>query len=509
MSYRHAWGIIRKMNEAAGEDLVVSERGGKESGHTELTPAGVEVLREWEARRGFVNMAARYGPKPVLAVDAVLIRGAMVLLVRRKFEPHKGEWVLPGGFMAEGETAQEAVARELLEETGITSGVRGLVGVYSDPGRDPRHHTVSVAYLMEEGAGDPVGGDDAAEARFFPLDDLPPDSTMTTSWEPPLRWRRPTREDEVQPMTLTQPMVGLIASIVGIALPFIILYFALEGYDSRFKDKHLFFSIIVPLVVGTVISLFHISLSVSMLMFTMLPVVVLGLTVLEITAREVFLRANRFRGDPALPIYGLSTGLWFGAMIIFGRVYVHLMVREPDPMELGGICLFALTVAFVNGAMGMEAGSRPRNEWESLGVQFLVGGAFNLALGFFYIFLIFGVDAGVLVVMAIIAAAAFLVFTWERKRTITSRIPRDDESWGDYPGGPEGGDDMVAGRWTGDGKGGGVYDDGAVVDVTPASARSGAVGPKRRGGAGAGARSPGPSPAGSTGPTGGRAKVAA
>ncbi len=174
MSYRHAWGIIRKMNEAAGEDLVVSERGGKESGHTELTPAGVEVLREWEARRGFVNMAARYGPKPVLAVDAVLIRGAMVLLVRRKFEPHKGEWVLPGGFMAEGETAQEAVARELLKETGITSRVRGLVGVYSDPGRDPRHHTVSVAYLMEEGAGDPVGGDDAAEARFFPLDDLPP-----------------------------------------------------------------------------------------------------------------------------------------------------------------------------------------------------------------------------------------------------------------------------------------------------------------------------------------------
>ncbi len=289
-------------------------------------------------------------------------------------------------------------------------------------------------------------------------------------------------------MTLTQPMVGLIASIVGIALPFIILYFALEGYDSRFKDKHLFFSIIVPLVVGTVISLFHISLSVSMLMFTMLPVVVLGLTVLETTAREVFLRANRFRGDPALPIYGLSTGLWFGAMIIFGRVYVHLMVREPDPIELGGICLFALTVACVNGAMGMEAGSRPRNEWESLGVQFLVGGAFNLALGFFYIFLIIGVDAGVLVVMAIITTAAYYVFTWERKRTITSRIPRDDESWGDYPGGPEGGDDMVAGRWTGDGKGGGVYDDGAVVDVTPASARSGAVGPKRRGGAGGGQR---------------------
>ncbi len=254
-------------------------------------------------------------------------------------------------------------------------------------------------------------------------------------------------------MTLAQPMVGLIASIVGIALPFIILYFALDGYDSRFKDKQLFFSIIVPLVVGTVISLFHIRFSVSAMIFTMLPVVVLGLTILETAAREIFLRANRFRGDWALPIYGLSTGLWFGAMIIFGRVYVHLMVREPDPMELGGICLFALTVAFVNGAMGMEAGSRPRNEWESLGVQLLVGGAFNLALGFFYIFLIIGVDAGVLVVMAIITAAAYYVFTWERKRTITARIPRDDESWDDYPGGPVGAGDKVTGRWTGGGKG--------------------------------------------------------
>ena len=61
-------------------------------------------------------------------------------------------------------------------------------------------------------------------------------------------------------MALPQPMVGLIATVVGIALPFTILYFSLEGYDSRFKDPHLFFALLVSLVMGTVVSLFHIVL---------------------------------------------------------------------------------------------------------------------------------------------------------------------------------------------------------------------------------------------------------
>jgi len=173
MSYRHAWGIVKRMNEAAGTELVVSERGGKESGRSHLTGEGEEALSQWEARSRFVDMAARYGPKPALAVDAVLFRDGRVLLVRRKHEPFKGSWVLPGGFMRAGETVEAAVSRELSEETGISSRPVALVGLFSDPGRDPRHHTISAAYIMEEGMGEPLGADDAQEARFFPLGKLP------------------------------------------------------------------------------------------------------------------------------------------------------------------------------------------------------------------------------------------------------------------------------------------------------------------------------------------------
>ncbi len=116
---------------------------------------------------------ARQYPGPSLAVDAVWLRGGRVLLVRRGREPFRGRWALPGGFVEVGETIEAAVERELREETGLRARAGSIVGVYSDPKRDPRHHTVSVVFRMHGRGGEPQAGDDAAEAAWIPLDSLP------------------------------------------------------------------------------------------------------------------------------------------------------------------------------------------------------------------------------------------------------------------------------------------------------------------------------------------------
>lgn len=110
---------------------------------------------------------------PRLTVDGVIISNEKLLLIRRGRPPFRDTWALPGGFVEYGETVETAVQREVMEETGLTTSVRRLVGVYSAPDRDPRGHTVSVAFLLTVESGSPRGGDDAAEARWFSLDDLP------------------------------------------------------------------------------------------------------------------------------------------------------------------------------------------------------------------------------------------------------------------------------------------------------------------------------------------------
>ena len=110
---------------------------------------------------------------PALVVDAVTLSRGRVLLIRRGRPPWKGRWALPGGFVEIGETCEEAVRRELLEETGIRARVRGLLGVYSDPHRDPRAHLVSVAYRMTPLGREARGGDDAREARWWPISEVP------------------------------------------------------------------------------------------------------------------------------------------------------------------------------------------------------------------------------------------------------------------------------------------------------------------------------------------------
>ena len=114
-------------------------------------------------------MADHRNPAPT--VDVVIsLPGDRVVLVARRFEPLG--WALPGGFVDLGETVEAAAVREAREETGLEVTLTDLLGVYSDPGRDARKHTMSTVFLGRA-AGEPRGGDDAAEARAFRWDALP------------------------------------------------------------------------------------------------------------------------------------------------------------------------------------------------------------------------------------------------------------------------------------------------------------------------------------------------
>lgn len=104
---------------------------------------------------------------PQLSVDCVVFdRAERLLLIKRARPPFKGAYALPGGFVDVGETVEAATLRELREETGIGGRIVRLIGVYSDPKRDPRGHTVSVAFLVRALSTRVVGGDDAASAEW-------------------------------------------------------------------------------------------------------------------------------------------------------------------------------------------------------------------------------------------------------------------------------------------------------------------------------------------------------
>ena len=105
---------------------------------------------------------------PLLTVDCVVVDGdRRVLLIRRRNPPFKGDLALPGGFVEVGETVERAARRELLEETGVKVSTLTLVGVYSDPRRDPRGHTCSVAFLARRANARATAGSDAAETIWI------------------------------------------------------------------------------------------------------------------------------------------------------------------------------------------------------------------------------------------------------------------------------------------------------------------------------------------------------
>ncbi|MBU7044598.1 MAG: NUDIX hydrolase [Theionarchaea archaeon] len=110
-----------------------------------------------------------------VAVDAVIVHDKAILLIRRGKEPFRGYWALPGGFVEYGETTEQAVLREAKEETNLNCSILRLVGVYSDPQRDPRGHTISIVYQLSIDSGQVMAGDDAAHASWVSLTDLPHD----------------------------------------------------------------------------------------------------------------------------------------------------------------------------------------------------------------------------------------------------------------------------------------------------------------------------------------------
>ena len=111
--------------------------------------------------------------RPVVTADGIIIKNRQILLVKRKNPPFKGKWALPGGFVEYREKTEDTVIREVLEETGLKTKINQLAGVYSDPDRDPRGHTITIVYNLNIVNGELISGDDAKDAKFFELNRLP------------------------------------------------------------------------------------------------------------------------------------------------------------------------------------------------------------------------------------------------------------------------------------------------------------------------------------------------
>ncbi|MCM4161835.1 NUDIX hydrolase [Antarcticibacterium flavum] len=113
-----------------------------------------------------------------ITVDAVVFvreeKDLRVLLIKRKNDPFKNQWALPGGFLEENESLVAGAKRELDEETGLKPKELYQIKAFGDPGRDPRGRIISIAFLgVLERVEEVKGGDDAGEARWFPVSNLP------------------------------------------------------------------------------------------------------------------------------------------------------------------------------------------------------------------------------------------------------------------------------------------------------------------------------------------------
>jgi 8-oxo-dGTP diphosphatase len=106
---------------------------------------------------------------PTPAVDVILERDSNILMVRRKKDPFKDHLSLPGGFVNEGETVEHAMKREAMEETSLEVHPIEILGVYSDPTRDPRKHIMTTVFVGIIVGGAIRAGDDAADAEWIKL----------------------------------------------------------------------------------------------------------------------------------------------------------------------------------------------------------------------------------------------------------------------------------------------------------------------------------------------------
>lgn len=139
-----------------------------------LTSEGERLLLEFECRRmRIADQLKHLYQNPVFTVDGIVIQDERILLVKRGNDPFAGMYALPGGYIDHGESAEEAVMREIEEETGLHTEVLDLVGAYTKLGRDPRGHICTLVYRLLIRGGSLRPGDDAAEISFFPFNSLP------------------------------------------------------------------------------------------------------------------------------------------------------------------------------------------------------------------------------------------------------------------------------------------------------------------------------------------------
>ena len=117
-------------------------------------------------------------PRPAVTTDCVIFgydgKELKVLLIERGIEPFKGCWAFPGGFLNMDEDALAGARRELKEETGLENAFIEQFHTFSEPGRDPRGRVITVAHYALVKIQEVEGGDDAAQARWFPIGEVPP-----------------------------------------------------------------------------------------------------------------------------------------------------------------------------------------------------------------------------------------------------------------------------------------------------------------------------------------------
>ena len=133
---------------------------------------------------------------PILVVDAIIERDGKMVLIERKIEPFKGMLAFPGGHVKYEETIEDATRREVKEETSLNVELVDILGVYSDPNRDPRYHTVSMVFIAKPINGNLRAGSDAKDARWFKIYEINPNKLAFDHgkiFKDYLRWKKEKR----------------------------------------------------------------------------------------------------------------------------------------------------------------------------------------------------------------------------------------------------------------------------------------------------------------------------
>ena len=123
---------------------------------------------------GTVQTLTSLGMKiPLVAADGLIPIDDKLVLIRRKYYPFEGKLALPGGMVEYDERVENAILREMKEETGLDVEIDEMLGVYSEPGRDPRGHVISVAFVLKKVGGELRSGDDAKAVELVKIDEIP------------------------------------------------------------------------------------------------------------------------------------------------------------------------------------------------------------------------------------------------------------------------------------------------------------------------------------------------